>query len=362
LRADIPPFNYKFSGVITGGNGRATGGPAQTNIYHLDVPPGQKDLSIGFTFTDPGQEVFAVLTAPDGQVYSFQSNINADETQLLNTIQIFRRSPQAGQWILSLEVTNPVSGQEVAQKFSVAVAYNGVNIHASGLPNSTNTKLAAGVPVTIPVTVKNTGVKPIGFFADGRLTTVGTLALAELSGNSVSALPVPAGVSPAWLVPSEVTELDASAVADQPVNMDFFYQSGEPDVYSAAVGNGASVKVTAKQVSPGIWVTDIGQTGPFAGPAPVGMVTVSASAQGQLFDPAITSSTGDFWQEGLAGGFAGVSPLVINPGQTGTINVTITPSGAVGTVVKGNIYIDSVDQFTGAADELIALPYTYKIK
>jgi hypothetical protein len=228
------------------------------------------------------------------------------------------------------------------------------------------------------------------YFADGRLNTVGTIPLAELTGNATTPLPVPDGVLPVWLVPSEVSQLDAMAVADQPVNMDFFFQSGNPDVYSAAVGNSASVRVTAPQVSPGIWESDIGQSGPFDGPAPAGTVTASASAIGKLFDSALTSSTGDFWLAGVdpsaspaltaavrhaaraiqsANGASPATtaavqdgPLTLNPGQSGTISVTITPSGPVGSVVKGTLYIDSFDGNVDSSDELIDLPYQYKIK
>jgi hypothetical protein len=272
------------------------------------------------------------------------------------------------------------------------VAYNTVSVSAS-LPNSARTKLAQGVPVTIPIKVKNTGVAPLIYFADPRLTTVGTIPLAELSGVSQPIpLPVPDGVIPFWLNPAETTSLTVVATADQPVNLDINYQSGDPEVYSAAVGNGASVTVNAAQVSPGLWLSNVGQEGPFAGPAPAGSLNLSASAVGQLFDPAVTSSTGDFWQAGVdpASNAAMVArvkasrsqleamasgsssspapspvpdgPLVLNPGQTGTMTVTITPTTASGAVVKGNVYINSVDLFTDSGDELVALPYSYTVK
>jgi hypothetical protein len=323
-------------------------------------------------------------------VYSFQSNVNSTQTALTNGLQIYRRSPQAGMWLLDLEVTSPVSGAATSSTFSAQVAYNTVKIKAAGLPHSAGTHLAAGVPITVPVTVKNTGVVPVTYFADGRLNQTGTLDLAELSGNATTPLPVPAGVTPFWLVPTEVTQLNGQAVADQPVNMDFNFESGNPDVYGAAVGNGASVQVNAAMVSPGIWLTDIGQTGPFSGAAPAGTVTASVSAIGQLFDTAVSSDTGDFWQEGVAGQSAlaaraqlrtsgerllsdsgalapkatpalNSGPMTLDPGQSGTITVTITPSGATGTVVSGNLYIDSVDGYTLAGDELIDLPYSYTI-
>ncbi len=399
LRAAIPPYHTTFSGTITGGNGRAAGGVAQSNIYALTVPAGKTRVSIGITLSDPDEVVLALLTAPDGQVYSFQSNLTFDNNgnaTVSNGLQIDRRNPMAGTWTLSLEVTNPVSGLEVTQHFTASVTYNTGGIKATGLPNNTKTKLAAGTAVNVPISIVNLGAAPATYFADPRLTTVGTIPLVELSGHSISPLPVPAGVTPFWLVPSEVSQLNASATADQPVNMDLFYESGDPDVYSAANGNGAAVQVNAAEVSPGIWETDIGQTGPFStAGAPAGTVSVSASAQGQLFDPAVSSTTGDIWQEGVGvsadalttqqlrtsvrdfrtgstGRTAHASPadtapaptgpITLDPGQSATITVTITPSGAPGTVVKGQLYIDTFNNYTDSGNELIALPYSYTVK
>jgi Subtilase family/Peptidase inhibitor I9 len=397
LRTVIPAQNTTFSGTITGGNGRAQLGPAQTNIYYLQVPKNKDDLSIGFTFSDPNEIIFGILTAPDGQVYSYQSNATVDNDGNFvptNALQIYREHPQAGQWVLSLDVTNPVSGNELFQSFTAKVAYDKVKIHAS-FPNGTNTKLKAGVPVNVPVTITNTGTQAETYFADGRLNTSGTIPLVELSGNATTPLPVPVGVNPIWLVPTETNQLTLTATADQPVNADFFYNSGEPDVYSGAVGNGATVQVNAKEVSPGLWVTDIGQSGPFSGPAPAGTVTASVQARGNLFDPAITSTTGDIWQEGVdpsadpaiaatlkAHGLdvtrmrngdkpssapADVAPdptgpITLAPGQSATIIVTITPAGDPGTVVKGTLYIDDFNNLTDGGDELAAFPYAYTIK
>jgi hypothetical protein len=59
----------------------------------------------------------------------------------------------------------------------------------------------------------------------------------------------------------------------------------------------------------------------------------------------------------------------LNPGETGTINVTITPSGASGTVVSGVLYVDTYDVGPPTAtyesptgNEVAGLPYRYTIK
>src|SRR5262249_11999278 len=157
---------------------------------------------------------------------------------------------------------------ELQQKFNGTVAFDTVKIQAS-LPNDKSLRLKAGKPVNVPVKITNTGVAPLTYFADARLNTVGDIPLAELSGNSTDIpRPVPPVTLPLGLIPPGRTRLPVPARAPQRVTPDIFSQSGEPEVYAAAQGNGAVVRVNAAQVPPGIWASDVGQTGPFAGPAP----------------------------------------------------------------------------------------------
>jgi hypothetical protein len=398
LRALVPTSRQTntFTGVITGGNGRPA--PAQSNVYYIDVPAGKKDLGIGFTMQDPNTQVFGILTSPEGQVSSYQSNLFVDlatgDLLAANTFQLYRRNPMPGRWILSLQVNNPVSGLELQQRFTATVAFNTVNIQAN-VPNNARTVLAAGQPVEIPVKITNTGVAPLTYFADGRLNAVDDIPLAELTGASTVPLPVPPGVFPQWLVPTDTNRLTVATSADQPVNLDVFYSSGEPEKYSAAQGNGATVRVNAAQVSPGLWASDIGQHGPFTGPAQPGTASVAAVARGQVFDPAVTSTTGDVWQAGVESSAASnaalaarlkaagkrllsgaatatastgptanavdTGPVQLDPGESFTITVTITPNAPHGTVVRGHLYIDTFSFFTLGGDELIDLPYAYTV-
>jgi hypothetical protein len=79
----------------------------------------------------------------------------------------------------------------------------------------------------------------------------------------------------------------------------------------------------------------------------------------------VSSSPGDFWQLGAAALAASASYNVftVDPGQTRTIPVTITPSGPAGTAVRGALYVDDiVDSMRFlSGSQLMTLPYSYTI-
>jgi hypothetical protein len=90
------------------------------------------------------------------------------------------------------------------------------------------------------------------------------------------------------------------------------------------------------------------------------------SATFKAFDTTVTSDTGDL-ELASTNPSTTFSPVVINPGQSATVNVTITPSGSSGMVVRGTLYVD--DFLTNVppygqqgANELAAIPYGYTIK
>jgi hypothetical protein len=123
---------------------------------------------------------------------------------------------------------------------------------------------------------------------------------------------------------------------------------------------------TGGRVTTGVWFALPDEIGPFSGPAPAGTASLSMTATTKEFDPAVTSTAGDLWLASTNPA-ATFPPVTINPGQSATVNVTITPSGASGTVVSGNLYVDdfieNVPPYAQeAGDELVALPYTYTIK
>jgi len=85
------------------------------------------------------------------------------------------------------------------------------------------------------------------------------------------------------------------------------------------------------------------------------------------FDPAVSSDTGDLWQMAIGGPFT-VSPVVVQPGHTASIQVRIAPTGPAGTTQSGILYVDDdslvlFGSFLAPnANTVAAIPYSYTIK
>jgi hypothetical protein len=43
------------------------------------------------------------------------------------------------------------------------------------------------------------------------------------------------------------------------------------------------------------------------------------------------------------------------------VTVTINPAAPVGTVVRGVLYVDTIDAVTGSVDEITGVPYAYTV-
>jgi hypothetical protein len=344
-----------FTGVLTGGNGRGNPG-AQTQAYFFDVPKGRADLGIDLTISkDPNQQVFAAIQGPDRQVLSLSTNQTLGN---LVSLQGNVRAPASGRWTLFININNPVSGTLVSQTFTGHLRYNAVDVKASGLPTG---KVPAGQPITATVKVRNTGAATQIYFVDPRLTSEVDLPLAVQFGDPTIALPFPAtATGPVWLVPTETSTFTVQQSSTIPADFDASALiSGVPEVYGVSHGLTAIASLSADRVTQGLWSAAPTPLGPTNGPVS-GSATLAAVAHTKAFDPAVTSDTGDFW---LAAGdpTATFSPLILDPGQSATITVTINPTGAKGTKVNGVLYVDTVSDALLSGDELAAFSYSYTV-
>jgi hypothetical protein len=369
-----------FSGTLTGGNGRDLG-EGQEEYYEFTVPSGVTNITANVTLAnDPSDPVGSYLISPDGDTLGYGQNNVLDAATGTTTSELsltaYTLNPVPGTWTLIVAFGEPVVGNEVSEPYTGNIAFNQVNVSAAGLPDSTRMRLAAGSANTYAVTITNNGAAPQDFFIDPRLTGSQSVSLASFSSNSV-ALPN-TGAFPEWLVPSETSSVAAAQTSSLPAMFDWGDDIGDPDIGSASSGPGplcsdsesAYYSPVGGTVTSGGWYAGPSECGPYAGPAPTGTATISMTAQLKPFDTTVTSAPGDLWLAAVDGpaALSSFTPVVINPGQTVTINVTITPSGSSGTVVSGNLYIDTYA--TGlptavyaqlAGDELAALPYEYTI-
>ena len=342
---DVDKGGGKFSGTLTGGNGRDNG-EGQEQFYEFSVPSGITNITANVTLAnDPNDPIGAYLISPDGDTLGYgQNSLNGAQGLSLTAYTL---DPVPGTWTLAVEFAEPVEGNEVSDAYTGTIVFNGVHASAAGLPDSASTTLASGTPVTVPVSITNNGAAPEGVFIDPRLTTSTTISLAPQVGSLLT-VPLPMnGEPPIVLVPSETSSVQVAQTASLPAMFDFSPFSGDPDLASQGPGSAplcstsatASYAPSGGTVTAGLWSAEPTECGPYAVAAPAGTATVSMTAETKAFDSAVTSSAGDLWLA-ATNPAASFSPVTVNPGQTVTINVTITPNASSGTVVSGDLYVD----------------------
>ena len=178
-------------------------------------------------------------------------------------------------------------------------------------------------------------------------------------------------------MPSETTGVAVVGQSTQPIMFDYGPNTGDPDLPSAVDGSTAIGTVQGSPLTPGIWSAVPSELGPTpAAGGPAGSVTFTATAQTKAFDAGVSTPATDLWQGSVAP-VGALRLITVQPGQTATIPVTITPSGAKGTVVTGTVFVDQLVVGSTAAlsdvdfadpaptepnaDELVGIPYQYTI-
>lgn len=351
-----------FAGTLTGGNGRA-GGPAQQNTFRFDVQPGRRDLGVSVALQGSvSQNTVGYLVSPDGQILSQATNVtafdaNGNPTAYAKSLQSYVRAPRPGRWSYVVVFANSVSGAATQEQFTGRLRFDLVDVRANGVPSGG--VLPAGKPAAVTVRVRNTGSAAESYFVDARSPVAADTQLVPT--GSAANVPLTPSAVVTYVVPTETTQLTGVVSGSIPVSSDLAPNTGEPEVLGMpGPGNVALATVRSPAVSQGKWLLEGDQVGPFTG-STAGSGNFAVVARTQGFDPAVTSSTGDQWLATVAAQPPAFTPLSVDAGQSGTIAVTITPTAAKGTVVRGVLYVDDTSTTNNAGDELIAIPYTYTV-
>ncbi len=373
LRSLIPSGRQSFEQTLTGGNGRAffTG---QTFYYQLDVPAGRPELNAAIKLADnPNNPFSAFLISPAGEPVAFAANELSSGTSFTDVMgaELHVLSPAQGAWTLIVVFAPQVSGTALSEPFGVSTDESQVPASAAGVPNSPSVKLAAGKALTYNVTIANNGPAPEAYFLDARGPQSAQLALTALNSPDTT---VPLNVTknvPLYLIPTDTTAFTATAstTGSTPIEFDAGSPAGDPDIGST-VGSSVFGSLTANPIGQGQWDIAPDVTGAYgATGAPAEPVTTTMTTTSQAFDPTVSSPTGDLWLASTdPTALQRLSPEIAGPGQTATIPVTITPTGAPGTMVSGTLYVDDTSNilfqnaYAPNGDQIAAIPYRYTVK
>ena len=372
-----------FSDTVTGGNGRG-GAPAATAFYQFDVPKGKRALDVQTLESTSALDPYDLyLVDPEGETVGHSSNqsvVGASASGLRTATRPGARAhvlwPAAGRWTLVVAFSNPVKGTALQSALRGVVSFAEVRPRTAGLPRSPSTRLPDGTAHLVRITVRNNGPAPEAYFVDARFHYSTTLSLRSITPSANLTLPLAvSGTTPQWIVPTETTRLLATAASTAPVTFDWAPYTGniggalngDPDLGAVRSATGASTTWSHTPVTPGDWEIDPALVGPFASAAPAAKVTLSMRATTKAFDRSVRSTTGDFWAREAGQSSQSFRPVIVRPGQTATIYVTITPKAKSGSVVHGTLFLDDASslspfgQAVPSGQELASMPFAYTV-
>lgn len=352
-----------LSGTFNKGNGRSFS-PAQTDTYLLDVPAGRRALNVDLEQpTASPNNVSVYLVSPEGEPLGLETNQKAvfgGGTVFAPGLTTATVSPAPGRWTLVVVLNNPVSGAALPQPYTATVSFRSLTVKARKLPHGE--RLTTGRAATAQVTITNNGPAQEAIFLDPRSTQLTSYQLAPQSPTQDLPLHPASGQtppSPSWLVPTQTSGFMVAGTATQQAFFDTFPAlTNAPDVEST-FGLAPRAAISATELSPGLWTASAGEIGPFeADPAPAGTISLDASVSTLTFDDTVSTPTGDYWRQSIDP-TATFQPVVLPPGASTTLRITITPTAARGTNVSGRLFVDTVNPITASGSELAVLPFNY---
>jgi hypothetical protein len=195
-RTLIPAAGGRFDTTITSTVGRGVG---QISTYDVNVPPGKSDIDVSFTTPDASADnrLTYFLINPSGTVVAEDATPTTTTQGLTSPVadaNLTALDPVPGLWEIDVDLNLTVSGLEFTQVIHGKVAYNQLQVSASGLPASASTTIAAGSSTAVSLSVKNSA-------AVGRSFTVKSAA-GDLTGGAVT--------TPVYLAPGATGPVTAT--------------------------------------------------------------------------------------------------------------------------------------------------------
>jgi len=351
---------HEFTGTITGGNARM---PfyGQELPYQFRVTRHHRDLDARIHVANPGYQVLAFLVDPSGTPVDVQSSTLWDGSGTNGQdISLFRQNPEPGLWSLMVVQINNVDSILTSSDFSATVSYDLVHASAAGLPHHSH--LSGGATRNATITITNTGNEQEAYMVDARHNGQTVLPLVSIGGAPDNE-PLPISdfsTIPQFLLPPFSPQMAMEASSTVPITLDTSPNFGTPDVGAQQVGNSAIAVAKAAELPASPWSCAPAEQGPFSGTAPATTFSCGAVGLTSPFAPDVSTSTGNLWAD-VELGTNTYNPLVLDPGQTGTISVQITATGNHGTKVKGFLTLESFNFNTISSDEVASFPYSYRV-
>jgi hypothetical protein len=376
----------RFTGTFDNGNGRFFS-PAQTDTYLFQVPRGARDFDVTITTTgSPALPIVAHLSDPNGEPTATDLNQRPESGGSVVTdrgVQLIHANPVPGRWRLTVELANPVAGAALPQTFTGTAALDQARVSSSGVPASAGTTVSKAHGRTATIRIHNTSPQPQSYFVDPRMArSVGYRLVAVQSASTsdplttVTQLPLQSDSDePAWLVPTQAKRLTVGATATDPILSDIMpldsptaiNSPNNPDVLATSSGDSATAVHRTHEVASSMWAAFPTLVGPDpADGSPTGSVTMQADVRAKGFDPAFTSTTGDPLLATVDPSAAAATPVTIPAGGTAVVTVTLLPTGAVGSVHRGRLFVDTLAPFGSSGnstlvDEVAGIRFAYRV-
>jgi hypothetical protein len=165
---------------------------------------------------------------------------------------------------------------------------------------------------------------------------------------------------PQFIVPPFSSRLDMAATSTVPISFSTSPNFAAPEIGSTSVNNDAVATLEAPNIAASQWSCAPTEIGPYAGSAPTATFACGAAATTKAFDPGADSSTGNIWSnaEGVTSTY---TPLLLTPGKSGDITVTMSPTGAKGDLVSGFLAVETFNFNSVSSDQIGRLAYSYRV-